>query len=555
MGKRKFTVRISLVALITGLTLITAITILSVSASFYRNSINWVIETFAQRLSNQLIHNLVSQKLRASQLGKIERVIHSFEVSPNSKIILLDRNDKIVVLSEREEGKLLPVRYQNRRIPITQVDDPFIKESFEKYLKNIKKKQRVLLKRKFDHYDFWHDLRKYTAIYRKFNLSANDIYTIAIIYPYRDFFSSFTRNNIILLSLSAFFVLLAIYSAVYLSRIISGPLTLLTQETRKIKNFDLNSPIKVYSSLIEVDNMSDAFENMRTGLRSFKKYVPSDLVQQLISMKKEAVLGGEKKRLTIFFSDIEGFTSISEKLPAEELVALLSEYLGEITENLIEHKATVDKYIGDAVMAFWGAPSECSDHAIQGCAAALAFQKRLVQINAQWREQGKIEFFTRIGINTGEVVVGNIGYENRMDYTAIGDAVNLASRIESLNKLYGTSILVGEQTQAEVRHLFELRLVDLVVVKGKEDGVKLYELIGPKGEGDRVRLMSRDVYEEALICYLRRDFNMAKKHFEKAWSLYAENGPSCQIFIERIHHFLKSPPDDDWKGLSTAPSK
>ncbi len=508
-------------------------------------------------MADQLTERLTVRNQNDLDHELSKKIVRTFEVSPNAKVILLNENLHTIVIAEYQNGQLLPLveDYADRMLTISQIDDPLLQESFQKYKKNESKKERVLFKRKFDHFNFWHKYRKYTAIYKQIELGPQNVsHTIAIVYPYRDFFSSFTRNNIILYSLAAFFVLLAIWSAMQLSQRISQPLSVLAQATARIKFFDLESPVRVHSRLIEVGQMSDAIENMRTGLRSFKKYVPADLVRQLIAMKKEAALDVEKKYLTIFFSDIAGFTTISEQMAPEALVELLSEYLGGVTETLIEYKATVDKYIGDAVMAFWGAPNEFHDHASQACYSALAFQKKLAAMNVRWEKQGKVKFSSRIGINTGQVVVGNLGYDKRMNYTVIGDAVNLAARIEGLNKSYGTSVLIGQETKQGVSDLFELRLIDRVVVKGKQQGIELYELIASKGEGDPQRLQARDLYEEGLALYFKRDFSKARQAFAEASEIYTNN-QACQIFITRCDSFIVQPPADDWNGAFVAISK
>ncbi len=554
MNVKKMTIRISLVAIMSILILATAITILSVSSAFFRNSINWVIEKLTQEVALHIIDKLKNNEKGEKNISFTREFIKEFDISPNGKILLLDDAYYIIAASEKTEGAPIPQRFENMNHKIESVDDPLLTKSFDRFLKNEKKKDRKLFKRKFDHFTFWHDWKKYISIYEPFEISPGKTWVVAIVFPFSDFFQSITRNNIILYSITGFFVLLAFFISLNISRKISKPLTALAEATDKIRNFELEPTGHINSYLVEVENMSKAVDNMRSGLKSFKKYVPAELVKELIKLNKEATLGGEKKNMTIFFSDIAGFTTISEKLTPEELVALLGQYLGEMTRVLLNHKGTVDKYIGDAIMAFWGAPNDLSDHASWACKSALAYQERLAELGNEWRSMNKPVFTSRIGINTGDIIVGNMGYEERMNYTVIGDAVNLASRIEGINKNYGTQIMIGEETYSSVSSQFETRLIDIVAVKGKEKGTRIYELIGTRGNIHKQKSDNRICYHEGLEYYLQKDFEKGKKLFSDALALYPEDDAS-KVFIKRCDEFLKNPPDKDWDGVYIAKTK
>lgn len=274
-----------------------------------------------------------------------------------------------------------------------------------------------------------------------------------------------------------------------IARRIRQPLSQLAMEMEKVRHFELDSEVKVFSRIREIDSMVQQLENMKRGLRSFRKYVPADLVQELIELGVDAKLGGEKKTLTIFFSDIANFTTMSEKLEPEVLVAFLGEYLNVMNACLLQNQATVDKYIGDGVMAFWGAPRAVDNPAVKACQAALACQQQIQQLNQKWRAaELDLAFHTRIGINTGEVIVGNMGSDARMSYTVIGDNVNLTSRVESANKFYGTSVLITEPTYQQVKDHFVTRLLDYAVLAGKAIPIRLYELVGNIGTVSAERL-------------------------------------------------------------------
>ena len=282
--------------------------------------------------------------------------------------------------------------------------------------------------------------------------------------------------------ISSFGLILTAFAFWFLYRGIRTPLHQLVMETEKIKKFDLKDDVHIRAPLIDIEKLVTAVSDMKMGLRSFQKYVPANLVRQLMETQQEARVGGKLKELTIFFSDIQDFTAITEHLPPNELTIQLSEYFNAVTNVIVTHSGTVDKYIGDAVMAFWGAPTDNPAHALHACRAALACRREIDVLSRKWAAAGKYEFKTRIGVSTGEVVVGNIGSDQRLNYSVIGDPVNLASRLEGLNKQYVTSIIISEETYQQCASEVEARLIDFVVVKGKVEPVRIYELIGERGD-------------------------------------------------------------------------
>ena len=214
--------------------------------------------------------------------------------------------------------------------------------------------------------------------------------------------------------------------------------------------------------------------------QTFSKFVSKSVVDELLKYPEKLKLGGDKKILTVLFSDIRGFTSISEKVTPEALVDHLNEYLQEMTDIVISYNGTLDKYVGDEIMAFWGAPIPQEDHALRACKAAVEMMIKLHELNAKWLESGKPELDIGIGLNTGDMVVGNMGSSSRMDYTLMGDNVNLGARLEGTNKVYKTNIIISEYTYEQVKEDILARELDLIRVKGKELPVKIYELIDIK---------------------------------------------------------------------------
>ena len=250
--------------------------------------------------------------------------------------------------------------------------------------------------------------------------------------------------------------------------------------------------------------------------------------------------------LTIFFSDIRSFTSISESITPKELSDLLNQYLTPMTNLIFDNKGTLDKYMGDAIMAFWGAPIPSENHAKLACHCSLQMLKELEKLNVTLKEKGLPAINIGIGLNTGEASAGNMGSNIVRSYTVMGDNVNLASRLEGLNKEYGTKIIISEYTYEVVKDDFLCRMIDLVKVKGKERAVKIYELIAPLSE--QTKLLDMEEFDEGLRLYYLKQFDLALPLFEKA----SEKNPADllpKIYAIRCNEFIYWPPEDGWDGV------
>ncbi len=262
-----------------------------------------------------------------------------------------------------------------------------------------------------------------------------------------------------------------------LARSVARPLQRLAEETALVREFDLAARAVPPSGIREIDALAVGMEQMKTGLRSFEKLVPAEYARWLVRSGQEARLGGERRHITTYFADIVGFTALSERMAPEDLVQVLAEYLDVLSSEVLRAGGTVDKFNGDDVMAFWGAPAASPDHAFTACRAALQSQATLAQLRGDWAARGIPTLRASFGVSTGDVVVGNVGSRQRMNYTVIGDAVNLASRLQGLNKRYGTEILVSEQTQREAGDRIVTRLVDWADVEGRAEREPVYELL------------------------------------------------------------------------------
>jgi class 3 adenylate cyclase len=260
-------------------------------------------------------------------------------------------------------------------------------------------------------------------------------------------------------------------------------------------------------------------------------------------------LGGEKRECTVLFADLRGFTSAAEALEAEVLVEVLSEYLEAMTDIVFENGGLLDKYMGDGIMALWGAPLPLEDHAWLACRAALQMVDKQRELVGSWKDRGLPPLQVGVGINTGPMVVGNLGSSRRFTYTALGDHVNLGSRVEQLNKIYGTHVLITENTFEQLDGGFNTRPIDLVRVKGKQTAVQVYELIS-SGSGDGENWF-RAEFEEALAAYRGRHWEDAFRRFTAIASRAPEDGPT-RLYVERCLTMLNRPPSAEWDGAYIA---
>ncbi len=289
---------------------------------------------------------------------------------------------------------------------------------------------------------------------------------------------------------------------------------------------------------------------------AFARYVSPKVVKQILADPKLLALGGERRDVTLFFSDLQGFTSISEGMNPQELVAFLNEYTTLMADVITGPglDGTIDKYIGDSVMAFWGAPLPQPDHARRGLLAALACQERLRPFCDDLVARGGPRLVTRIGLNSGTCVVGNMGSRDRFDYTAIGDTVNQASRLEGINKVYGTLVIASESTWQAAPGAAFGRLLDRVRVKGKAEPVAIYEVLAPAGsETEALRALAA-AYAEALAAYQGRQWQRTIELAGAILRATPGDGPS-QVLIERARAFMTDPPPENWDGVWTLKTK
>jgi adenylate cyclase len=346
-----------------------------------------------------------------------------------------------------------------------------------------------------------------------------------------------------------------------LARRLGGGIATATDEVDRIRRLDLGETATRPGGSAEIETLGTAMGGMRSALRLFSVYVPRDLVRKLMAEGAEAKLGGERRRLTVMFSDVQGFTTIAERMDPEVLMHVTSTYFQALTDDLLARHATIDKYIGDAVMAIWNAPRRDLAHAMHACHGALHARHLTLRLEAEFAARGWPRLHTRFGVHSGDAVVGNVGSSDRMAYTAIGSMVNIASRLEGMNKMYGTQILVSEATRIGAGNAFVFRPVDLVLAKGAQDPLEVHELVGLTRAAD-----PRDaalIADPALVARLPAWAEAVRRfragQFDRAAEALREAGdprqdPLVAAYAKRLAQFPDGPPAG-WSPVTRLDSK
>ena len=347
--------------------------------------------------------------------------------------------------------------------------------------------------------------------------------------------------------------LLIVPAIVYLARSITRPLAKLSNEAELIQSFQLDDPIKMSSRVYEINTLIRSMSGMKSTIREVSKFVPKALVKDILESENIVAVGGKTRRVSMLFTDVKDFTPMAEGMPAERLMVNLSEYFEELASLIIKENGTVDKFIGDAIFAFWNAPLPVTRHEHAACATALKCRAASRRLNARWIKKGLPPWHTRFGVHVGEAALGNVGSSDRIDYTAIGDTVNIAARLEGLNNHYGTGILASGQIADVCSNEFLFRRADRSRPKGAGKPLEIFELLGMIDGPEELRITPatmklvrdwNDVYE----VYASRDWLRALDALEA----FAEEHPEdvlAGIYLDRVVEFLLEPPPRDWDGI------
>ena len=363
----------------------------------------------------------------------------------------------------------------------------------------------------------------------------------------REFFGPVFDNALATVAIGAVALLIASLIAFFIAARLGRPLAEISRDLARVSAFQLDRIEKPGSSLAEIAQLHRSVETMKTGLRAFRRYVPTQLVRRLLELGQDAELGGVERELTILFSDLANFTKISENLRPREIVEEMREYFEVATEAVEAEQGTLDKFLGDGVLAFYNAPVEIPQHAAHACATALALRDGLAAGEAHRRQQGRPILRTRIGLHTGLALVGNIGTRERFTYTVIGDSANLAARLESLNKTYGTDILASAATRQAAGDRFLWRTIDRVAVIGRDGATEVHELRGEMRGATPEELRFIACYEEALGLYLEGRFSPAILIWERLARDFPQDAPT-RLLLERCRSLAMNPPSS-WTGV------
>ncbi|MCW6512582.1 adenylate/guanylate cyclase domain-containing protein [Lichenifustis flavocetrariae] len=463
-------------------------------------------------------------------LDRLSRFLASLPVGKSGAAFVLRPNGLAVAVPDAEADEVHGTMVKNPTLLAVA------RQTHDMMLAKADAEQKQLAEARVEH-----DGIPYTVTVTPLDFMGWEVTTVV---PEADFLGAIDSTNQHVSAALVVLILSAVGAAMLLARsFLVRPLTRIAAELGRIQRFELEQIEYHPSRLRELDLLSKVASSMASGLSAFRKYLPGDLVNKLLAEGIEAKPGGTVQPLTVLFADIAGFAGMSERL-GDAIVPLLSAYIDVISAEIVAQGGTIDKFIGDAIMAFWGAPAANADHAADACRAALACSAALAR--AGIADDGGRPLVVRIGINTGNVLVGNIGSQSRLNYTAIGDAVNVASRIEGANKVYGTTIMIGDATRLKAGASFQVRELDRVAVYGRAEGMPLFEIVGTAEPGASTPAWIL-TYAEALELYRTRRFEAAVLAFERVVAMRGCDAPS-RVMIERCQAFLVSPPNSEWHG-------
>lgn len=466
------------------------------------------------------------------ELSAISRSIEELFLTKNSAIFMVDSFNNLIATNK-------PIKKISDYNSLQKISDSLSPWVYAGVLEYFKSNKQLIF--------YTYNDTKYLAFFTPFKLFGAGKAFLAIALPVNDIIGKLNEQLFISIRVAILVLLLGLLFVSAAANAISRPIVRLEEEAKLIKKLNFDDIDGWNSHITEVINMRDAFTSMKRSLKSFISYVPLAVVKDLVITGNLAKVGGENKVATFLFTDITGFTSLSEGMDPQKLMSYLSAYLACMTKVILQYKGTVDKYMGDAIMAFWGAPLGDRSHALHACKSALSMMDKLEQLNNKLVSDGKPRIDMRIGINTGNAVIGNVGSEDRFNYTAIGDCVNVTNRIEELNKLYGTSIIVNQSTHHIVEKHFKFRLLDFVAVRGKHDGTLVFELLQDKNKfGDKLSKYNED-FKVAFDSYMAGRFEEALSLFEALENDYTFDTLASR-YVERCQGFINSPPQG-WKGI------
>jgi len=366
--------------------------------------------------------------------------------------------------------------------------------------------------------------RDYVAAFHRIETAGAANVRLAVVAPLDEFFSQILAERRALFTLALAFVGATLPLTFWLGSLIARPLRKLANETDEIQRFQITDRPQIRSTISEIEELGRSVFTMRSVVRSFASFIPRPIVRQLIESGSSLSLGGSRREITVLFTDVADFTAKTEKADPSQVMIYTSRYFAALSEEIMKHRGTIDKFIGDAVMAFWNAPADDPDHTVNACRAVLACLRANDELNQTFIKEGWPPYNTRFGLHVGDAVVGNIGSSDRMNYTALGATINLAARLEGLNKNYGTRVLVSSDVRAHAEHAFVFRKVDSIRPKGFAETMLVSELRCERSEASQSELVMCNCWDEIYSSIERREGESALTQLSGFLIDYPEDG-------------------------------
>lgn len=385
----------------------------------------------------------------------------------------------------------------------------------------------------------------YLVAFSRFPEAFGKRWTIGAVGNENEFIGALRRASLMIVLIGSAFLGLASLAVLWASRLLTRPIQALTEEAEAIRRFQLDGEVDVRSAIAEVHTLANAMGAMKGALKSFGTYVPRDLVREIVAAGTPTEVGGQRRQLTVLFTDLANFAGSTEALAPEQVMERLSTYLQAIAQVIEDSGGIVDKFMGDGVMALWNAPLQFEDHVARACHAVLGARAATAALNVWLAAEGEAPLFTRFGLHTGACVVGNVGSRERMQYTALGSTVNLASRVEALNKRFGTECLVTGAVEEVVRGQFLLRPLGPVVAFGTSAPLELYELAGEAGSEPAAALCAD--WAEPFAAWRAHDWAAAATAFEHFLAGRPDDGPA-RLLLAKAREFQADAPAPGWDG-------
>lgn len=456
----------------------------------------------------------------------LSRVLAEHRVGGSGVVFILDEEQRLLG-HPQPERTMVQEDGQVRIVKAVDFSDPVLADAVRKRAAGAGDRFRTTLGPEGE---------EYMVSFTHFPGDSGRDWTIGVIAAERDFVGPLRRASAKIVLIGSIFLILSSIAVVWISRLLTRPIQALTAETDRIRDLDLSRDVTVRSAVVEVQTLAEALGTMKAALRSFAAYVPKGVLRGIIETGIGTEVGGERRQLTILFTDIKGFAGISEDMVPEDLLHRLSVYLEGISTAVAAHNGAVDKFIGDAVMALWNAPQLDPDHVANACRAMLDARAAVHRLNAELIAAKALPMPTRFGLHTGVVVVGNVGCADRMQYTALGAAVNLASRVEALNKHFGTEMLVTGAVEESVRDRFVFRPLGLVVASGTTVPVPLFELVGAAAGAPHAaspaELAHLTLWQDAFSAYMAADWPGAAAAF-RAYLAQRPDDAAGRLLLDR----------------------